>query len=91
MTVTVKVPKADALKDKCDYLAAELPCAWGSVLSGAGSMGAVTLTGVDSAGKALTLNGVTVDKSAVSGRTVVVKLTGTTDAKTKKVTPVYLV
>jgi len=90
MTVKFTVPKNDALKDKCDYVSVELPWGWGNVLYGSGSVGSVSLSGADSAGKALTLSGVTVDKAAVGGRTVVVKLTGTKDAKTNKVTPVYL-
>lgn len=82
-----------AVKDKVDYLGVDLPWGWGNVLTGgSGSLGAATLTGVGTDGKALAAMTVEVDKAAVSRRSVKVLVKPTVDPKdaTKK-TAVYLV
>lgn len=80
-----------SLKDKCDYLGVELPWGWGNVLSGVASLGAATLSGVDSDGKALTTGlAVEVDAAAVSGRSVKVLVKQTVDATDGTKTPNWL-
>lgn len=86
------VPSDASVKDKLDYVGVELPWGWGNVLmGGAGSLGGVTLTGKDSAGKSLTVPAVEVDKASVSRRSCKVKVKATVDAATGDSTANYLV
>lgn len=82
----------DASLKTVDSVGVELPCMWGSVLSGSASVGAVTLTGTDAKKVALKdVPKVEVDACSVSGRSVHVNTKPTVDAKTGAKTPNHLV
>lgn len=73
---------ATALVGKCNYIGVELPHGWGRVLNGASSLGAATLSGVLANGTAVSpALVVTLDKAAVSARSVKVLISKHTNAK----------